>query len=112
MKHSIRNFAKRILACVLGIVLAPPSGFALYYRCTHLDAARKQEWVLRVFFWAIFEIIVMVFIGSLLSIIWALFTPAWVERFFRSDLILFVCTMSSIVIIVAGIIACIRYLAS
>ena len=112
MNFRIPHTSDRILAGFIGFVLAPPSGFGFYYRCTHLDAARNQDWIQRLFFTSIFDIIGLVFLWSILSIIWALFTPPWVERFLSSDIVTCVCVISTIVVIIAGIIICIRYLAS
>jgi len=112
MSRHIQASTRRLFAGVIGIVFAAPSGIVLYHRYTHLGAAFRQEWVSRMFFGSLYEIVALIFIISFCSILWALFTPAWVERLFHSDLVLFVCMMSSIVIVVTGIIICIRHLAS
>jgi hypothetical protein len=88
----------------MGAAFAPASGYFLYSRYTNGDPARGQDWVLQVLAFLFFEIITVIFIGSLLGIAWALFTPAWIEQRLRREFIHFTLLISGVGFVVTGII--------
>ena len=79
-----RSIADRIFIGLLCLIFAPISGFLIFIRwvAEHFpeQPAGQGDWVLSLLLNVFFEGAVVVFAGSVLGIIWAIWTPEWIER--------------------------------
>jgi hypothetical protein len=78
-----RSVTDRVFVGLMGAVFAPLSGFVLYAQLTRPEPTVPDDWFVRVFFFLIFEGVCVVFVGCVLGIIWAIWTPDWIERKLR-----------------------------
>jgi hypothetical protein len=75
-----RSLVDRIFVGLMGLIFAPLSGFILYVRYSRGDPAEGLDWFMQLLIILALQFFAFVFIGSVLSIVWALFTPDWIEQ--------------------------------
>ena len=82
-----------------------PTGWGLWKYFT-LDHSRDDpDWMLKLFLNAGMDIVGIVFIFSVLGIVWAIFMPAWIERTFRVALDHFIWTLAALLCVILGMFA-------
>jgi hypothetical protein len=78
-----RRFQDRCFAIFLSFILGVPTGSGLWMYFT-LDHSRDNpDWLLKLFLDVGMETVGTLFTISILGIVWAIFTPNWIERAFH-----------------------------
>lgn len=75
-----RSVSNRIFAAFLSILLALPTGWGLVTYWTHDHRSDNPDWILSIFLNISMDLVVILFLISVLGIIWAMFMPSWAER--------------------------------
>jgi hypothetical protein len=97
-----RTIQDRCLAVFLSVVLMIPTGWGLWLYVT-LDHSRdKQDWMLKLFLHVAMEIVGLAFLLSVLGVVWAVFTPAWMDRALRFALDHFVWALAALLCVILG----------
>jgi len=97
-----RTIQDRCFAVFLSALLMIPTGWGLWMYLT-LDHSRdNQDWVLRLFLHVGVEIVGLAFLLSVLGVVWAVFTPAWIGRARRFALDHFVWALAALLCVILG----------
>src|SRR5438477_5657652 len=98
-----RSITDRVFVGLLSLIFAPICAFFLYVRFTLGEPFQHEDWVLRLLVLIVFEGIGAVFLISVLGLIWALWTPNWIERLLRQAFRHFVFVLFTFGIVISGI---------
>ena len=101
MSGLTRSITDRLFVGLLSAAFAPLSGFILYARLTRPSPSTGQDWVVHLFFFCVFECITVIFIGSVLGIVWAIWTPDWIERRLRHSVRHFIVLLCAVGIVIS-----------
>src|SRR5436190_143354 len=85
MSSLTRSITDRVFVGLLGAVFAPLSGFFLYVRYTRGNPADGLGGMAQLLVFLVLQFCGLVFLGSLFAMLWALFTPEWIEQRLRRD---------------------------
>jgi hypothetical protein len=78
-----RSLKDRFFAVFLSLAAGIPAGFVIYwYFFLHPSLQHKEEWELSLMVDAFADIMVATLLISILGLIWAICTPAWLGRAF------------------------------
>ncbi len=80
MSQLTRSITDRLFVGLLSALLLPVCAFFIYARLTRGNPAQGADWTVGLLLFLVFECIGVVLLGSVLGIIWALWTPDWLER--------------------------------
>ena len=94
MSQLTRSNQDRLFIGSLGLLFAPFCGYALFFGYGR-PWTEEADWVYRLLALIRIDGLSIVFSGSVLGIIWAIWTPDWIERrlkkaFFRFLLLMFI----------------------
>ena len=78
-----RTISNRVFAAFLSILLMFPTGWGLFTYWKHDSSTDKKDLLSQLFVHAVMDVVAVAFAISLLGIIWALFLPGWIGRFFK-----------------------------
>lgn len=74
------SFSNRLFAAFLSILLMVPTGWGLFAYWTHDSSTDKKDWMSRIFIHTGMDIVAIVFVLSVLGVLWAAFAPRWIGR--------------------------------
>ena len=77
-----RSISNRIFAAFLSILLAIPTGWGLVTYWTRDHKSDNPDWISRIFVNVSMDLVAILFIISILGVIWAVFMPSWIDRLF------------------------------
>lgn len=83
MSHLTRSIADRILVGLLGLLLGPVAGSILLFHFMYSGSSHDPDWLIRALDIFCMEAVAVVFTGSCLGVVWACFTPDWIEHRLR-----------------------------
>jgi len=78
-----RSISNRLFAALLSSLLAIPTGWGLWLYWSLDHSNDGQDFISRAFLHVGIDIVAILFFLSLLGLIWAIFTPRWVERILK-----------------------------
>ena len=97
-----RTIQDRCFAVFLSVLLMIPTGWGLRMYFT-LDHSRdNQDWMSKLFVHVGMEIVGLAFLLSVLGVVWAVFTPAWIGRTRRFALDHFVWALAALLCVILG----------
>ena len=105
MSRFTRSIPDRCFAAFLSLLLMAPTGWGLFTYFTIDHSNDNPDWVLRLLLHIIMEVVGMAFLLSVLGLVWAAFTPAWLSRassFCREH---FVIALSAFLLVIIGMLA-------
>jgi len=82
MSRFTRSIPDRSFAAFLSLLLMLPTGWGLFMYLALDHSKDNPDWVLRLLLHIIMEAVGMAFLLSVLGLVWAVFTPAWLSRAF------------------------------
>jgi hypothetical protein len=88
MSQLTRSIQDRLFIGSLGLLFAPFCGYALFFGYGR-PWTEETDWVYRLLALIRVEGLSVVFSGSVLGIIWAIWTPDWIERRFKKTVFRF-----------------------
>jgi hypothetical protein len=97
-----RTIHDRCFAVFLSALLMIPAGWGLWMYFT-LDHSRdNQDWMSKLFIHVGMEMVGLAFVLSVLGVVWAVFTPAWINRASRFALDHFVWALAALLCVILG----------
>jgi len=105
MRMFNRTIQDRCFAIFLSVLLMIPTGWGLWMYFT-LDHSRdSQDWISKLFLHVCMEIVGIAFACGVLGVIWAVFTPAWIDRVGRFAADHFVLALAALLCNILGMFA-------
>ena len=104
-----RSIQDRCFAAFLSLLLMIPTGLGLKMYFTLDHSQDNPDWMLKVFLHVCMEVVGLAFLLSVLGFIWAVFTPAWIERAIRFALDRFVLALAAVLCVLLGMFAVIWF---
>jgi hypothetical protein len=87
MSQLTRSIKDRLFVGLLSAVFVACFGFLLADRFEKHDVphdpAPASDWVWDVFSFLLSDLFLVVFVGSVFGVVWAIFTPDWLERLLK-----------------------------
>ncbi len=105
MSTFTRNIPSRCFAALLSLLLMAPTGWGVFTYVTIDHSNDNPDWVLRLLLHAGMEIIALAFCLSILGVLWAIFTPAWLSRVFSFCSEHFVSALAAFLVVIIGMLA-------
>jgi hypothetical protein len=105
MSRFTRSIPDRCFAAFLSLLLMAPTGWGLFTYFTRDHSNDNPDWVLRALLHITMELVGMAFLLSVLGLVWAAFTPAWLSRassFCREH---FVIALAAFLLVIIGMLA-------
>jgi hypothetical protein len=105
MSRFTRSIPDRFFAAFLSLLLMLPTGWGLFMYFTLDHSNDNPDWVLRLLLHIIMDAVGMAFLLSILGVVWAVFTPAWLSRassFCREH---FVLALAAFLLVIIGMLA-------
>lgn len=105
MSRFTRSIPDRSFAAFLSLLLLVSTGWGLFTYFTLDHSNDNPDWVLRLLLHIIMDAVGMVFLLSVLGLIWAVFTPVWLSRassFCREH---FVLSLAAFLLVIIGMLA-------
>ena len=100
-----RTVQDRCFAAFLSLVFMVPTGWGLKLYFTLDHSHDNPDWILRLFVYVSMEVVSIVFVLSVLGVVWALFTPLWITRVVRFTVDHFVLTLAALLCVILGMFA-------
>ena len=100
-----RSVLDRCFAAFLSLLLMIPTGWGLKMYFTLDHSEDNPDWMLRAFLHVGMEVVGIAFLLSVLGLVWAIFTPAWLERTARFALNHFVRALAVLLCVILGMFA-------
>lgn len=101
MSRLTRSITDRLFVGFFSAVFAPLAGLLLYAQLTHSSPAAGEDWLVHLFFFFVFECVTVIFLGSILGLVWAVWTPDWIERRLKHSVSHFVVMLCAVGIVIA-----------
>jgi hypothetical protein len=105
MKAFTRSIQDRCFAAFLSTVLGFPTGWGLWMYLTLDHSHDDSDWLLKLFLHVGMDIVGALFLISVLGFVWAVCTPAWLERVFRFAFNNFIKGLAMLLVIVLVMLA-------
>jgi ABC-type phosphate transport system permease subunit len=97
-----RSIQDRFFAAFLSLVLMVPTGWGLKMYFTLDHSHDSPDFLARLFLHVGMEIVGIAFAFSVLGVIWAVFTPAWIDRTVRFAVDHFVLALAGLLCVILG----------
>ncbi|HEV2842847.1 MAG TPA: hypothetical protein VGW39_16115 [Chthoniobacterales bacterium] len=105
MSRFTRSIPDRSFAAFLSLLLMVPTGWACFTYFTLDHSNDNPDWVLRLLLHIIMEAVATAFLLSVLGLVWAVFTPAWLSRTFSFCREHFVLALAVFLLVIIGMFA-------
>lgn len=102
MSQLTRSLQDRLFIGILGIIFAPPCAYILIF--VHgRPWTEETDWLIRVLALIRIEVISAVFFIGLFGVIWAIWTPDWIERRLKKAVVHFLLLVFAVNVLVMGL---------
>lgn len=100
-----RSIQDRCFAAFLSLLLMFPTGWGLKMYFTLDHSHDDPDLVVRLFLHFCMELVAIAFAFSVLGLIWAIFTPAWIDRLVRFAVDHFVLALAALLCVILAMLA-------
>lgn len=83
MSEFDKSFSNRCFAAFLSVLLMIPTGWGVITYWTRDSSNDNPDWLSRLFVHVAMDAVTVAFAFSVLGLLWAVFAPPWIGRFFR-----------------------------